>query len=129
MRVLLDTTVWIDHLSGRTDRIGPYLKRDDIVIHQWIIGELALGNLGPRRQTIIGFLDRIARVRRATDLEVLGMIEAHQLGGTGIGWVDAHILASARLTPGVTLLTRDRRLQALRARAAFATTIGVWDYA
>lgn len=55
------------------------------------------------------------------------MIEANQLGRSSIGWVDAHLLASTLLTPGIRLLTGDRRLQALSLREPFRTVIGMWE--
>ena len=127
MSVLLDTSAWIDFLRGDRIRIEHYLLRDQVLMHPWVIGEIALGSLGPARQQILRELSALERVVLADDAEVLTLIEAHHLGGSGIGWVDAHLLASTLLTPGVRLLTRDRRLQALRQREPFNNAIGNWQ--
>ncbi len=78
------------------------------MMHHWVIGELALGNL-PRRHDFLEFLASLPAVEPATDGEVMAMIEANGLHGAGIGWVDAHLVASARLS-NAGLWTRDRRL-------------------
>lgn len=102
------------------------LRQGVVVIHPWILGEIALGSLGARRAWILRTLRQITQVNAATDAEVMQLIDMHELGGTGIGWVDAHLLASALITPQVKLLTRDRKLEALRSRPAFLSVIGVW---
>ncbi len=127
MSVLFDTSAWIDFLRGDRFRIEHYLLRDEVVMHPWVIGDVALGNLGQSRQQVLRELAALERVVLADDAEVMTLIEANQLGGSGIGWVDAHLLASTILTPGVRLLTRDRRLQALRQREPFKTVIGMWE--
>jgi len=75
-----------------------------------VLGELALGNLRPRND-ILRVLRRMAQATSASHLEVLQMIDREALYGRGIGYVDAHLLAAARLTAGSKLWTRDRRLQ------------------
>jgi predicted nucleic acid-binding protein len=116
--ILADTSVWIEHLrGGRAGLVlASLLEEDSIVMHPWIAGELALGRLGKRRAHIladIGLLDHLAP---ASDEDVMRMIEARSLSGTGIGWVDAHLLASA-LVAGARLWTLDRILREA-ARAA-----------
>ena len=85
---------------------------------QWVLGELALGNLA-RRDTVLSLIAALPQATVATPREVLGLIGAEGLAGRGIGYVDAHLLASTRLTPGARLWTHDRRL------AAVAGTLGV----
>lgn len=112
MTVLVDTSVWIDHLRRSDPDLVGLLEAGNVLTHPFVIGEIALGSLRqPAR--ILDALVELPRAIVATDDEVLSFIAVHALGGTGIGYVDAHILASARLTPGVRLWTRDRRLSAV----------------
>jgi hypothetical protein len=76
-----------------------------------VLGEISLGNL-TRRDEILGSLADLPAVAAANDTEVLGFIDRAKLHGLGIGYIDAHLLAAARLAPGVTIWTRDRRLKA-----------------
>lgn len=88
--------------------------------HPFVIGELALGNLR-RRALILEALRDLPRATLATDHEVLQFIDGEGLFGKGIGYVDAHLLASVRLTAGASLWTRDKRLLAAAGRLAMAT--------
>jgi hypothetical protein len=110
MQVLLDTSVWIDHLRSGDALVVELLEAGDVFTHEFVIGELALGNLGKRAE-ILGLLAALPRAPMATHDEVLQFISRHRLAGRGIGYVDAHLLASAFLQPGLRLLTRDRRLR------------------
>jgi hypothetical protein len=76
------------------------------MIHPWIIGELALGNLDPSRARILADLRLLPSAPVVSDDDVLSMIDEHGLAGEGIGWVDAHLLASAR-RKGVHLWSHD----------------------
>lgn len=112
--ILVDTSVWIDHIRGDDARLAELLRRRLVVSHPFVIGELALGGLRDRK----AFLANIRALPGsvvATDREVLALIENHRLYGRGIGYVDAHLIASALLAPGTTLWTRDRTLAALAA--------------
>ena len=80
-------------------------------MHPFIIGELAICHL-PDRQRIMQDLHRLPQVAVATPHEVLLLVERHRLFGLGIGYVDANLLASTKLTPGASLWTRDKRLRA-----------------
>lgn len=83
-------------------------------MHSWVVGELALGNL-PRRDAFLKFLSALPPVVEARDEEVMEMIKVNRLHGSGIGWVDAHLVASARLSKA-GLWTRDKRLFAVARR-------------
>ena len=109
MPVLLDTSVWIDHLRSGDALVTQLLEAGEVLTHAFVIGELALGHLSKRKE-ILGLLGALPRAPIATDEEVLVFIDRHRLAGRGIGYVDAHLLASAFLHPGLRLLTRDRRL-------------------
>lgn len=114
--ILADTSVWIAHF--RDARLTPLLVADQVLVHSCVIGELALGRLGPRRRTILRDLRLLPASPVLRDHEVLDLVEARGLGGRGIGWVDAHLIASA-LVAGAGLWTLDRHL------AAAAAALGV----
>jgi hypothetical protein len=80
-----------------------------VLTHRFVIGELALGSL-QNRNIVIDTLQNLLQANVASDAEVLQFIESHALFGTGIGYIDAHLLAAARLTPGTLIWTRDKRL-------------------
>ena len=95
----------------------------EVLGHPFVAGELALGSLRQRSQ-ILAALRALPQARPADDEEVMRFIDGNALHGLGIGWVDAHLLAAVRLTPGTRLWTRDRRLLAASERLglAWATT-------
>jgi predicted nucleic acid-binding protein len=86
-----------------------------VLIHPWVIGELALGHLS-RRAEILGLLHNLPHAVTATDPEVLTLVENRHLFGIGIGYVDAHLLAATLLTSYATLWSRDRRLASAAIR-------------
>ncbi len=108
--ILVDTSVWIDHLRQGDRELMTLLNGGQVLTHRFVIGELSLGNL-QNRTTFISTLQNLAHVNVATDEEVMHFIERHALHGKGIGFVDAHLLAALHLTPGTLLWTRDKRLQ------------------
>jgi len=106
--VLVDTSVWIDHLRSGNAHLAQLLEDGDAAIHPFIIGELACGNLNNRKE-IISLLHALPHLDKADDDEILFFIEKHKLMGLGIGLIDIHLLASCKL--GKTkLLTKDKRL-------------------
>jgi predicted nucleic acid-binding protein len=108
--ILADTSVWIDHLN-RVDRaLQQLLDGDEIVMHPFVIGEVALGNWPNRARTLYG-LRRLQSVQIARNEEVLSLIDDWARVGTGIGYLDAHLLASVLLTSGSRLWTRDKSLR------------------
>lgn len=109
--ILVDTSIWIDHLRSGDAQLVTLLQSDQVLGHPWVTGELALGNLA-RRNEVLGLLHNLPQATVATDLEVMTLIDHHRLFGLGIGYVDAHLLASARLSAGAKLWTRDKRLHA-----------------
>ncbi|MCP3053677.1 type II toxin-antitoxin system VapC family toxin [Aurantimonas marianensis] len=117
--ILVDTSIWIDHLRRADAELSEYLLQAQVLTHPFVIGELALGNLR-QRQTILQALDDLPRAIIASDAEVQRFIEDEKLFGAGIGYVDAHLLTSARSTPGATLWTGDRRLRAAAERLSLA---------
>jgi len=105
---LVDTSVWVDHLRYGNRALTELLDAALVLSHAFVIGELALGHLRQRSQ-ILGLLRRLPAAPPADHQEVMTLVERQGLAGSGIGWVDAHLLASARLAR-VSLWTLDRRL-------------------
>jgi predicted nucleic acid-binding protein len=106
--ILVDTSVWVDHLRHGEPQLVQALMQTQAAIHPFVIGELACGNL-KNRQTVIELLQALPPVKGAMDNEVMQFIESKDLMGKGIGYIDAHLCASA-LISGFKLWTRDKRL-------------------
>jgi len=107
--ILVDTSIWVDHLRGGDKTLVNLLNAGRVLTHPFIIGELALGHL-KQRELVIRTLQELPQATLAKDGEVLEFIERENLFGLGIGYIDAHLLASVRLTAGATLWTRDKKL-------------------
>lgn len=107
--ILVDTSVWIGHLRSEDRKLTTLLNRDQVLIHPMVVGELACGNLRNRKE-IMSLLGGLPRILVADDDEVLFFIERHQLMGSGIGYVDVHLLAATALTQSARLWTHDLRL-------------------
>jgi len=115
--ILLDTSVWVDHLRRGDATVVRVLESGQAAVHAFVIGEVACGNLKSRVR-VIELLQALPRLAMAIDDEVLYFIERHELMGRGIGYVDAHLLAAAAIGRA-PLWTRDKRLREI------ATGIGV----
>jgi predicted nucleic acid-binding protein len=113
--ILVDTSVWVRHLRYLDETLTEQLNAEEVLAHPFVIGELALGNLR-QRDLVLSSLQELPQASVASHEEVLQLIHAGALFGTGIGYVDAHLLASARLAVGATLWTRDKRLQAAASK-------------
>jgi len=120
--ILIDTSVWIDHLRSGDWNLVRLLNTGQVLTHSFVIGELALGNLRQRR-LIPDTLGDLPRTMVASDQEVLHFIGQHRLFDSGIGYVDAHLLAAAQLTAGTTLWTRDKRLRGAADRMGLAANV------
>lgn len=121
--ILVDTSVWIDHLRRADAQLIELLERTEVVMHPFVVGELACGNLADRA-TLLELLQALPAAVVAGHDEVLGFIERRSLHGQGIGYVDAHLLASVALTPGVALWTRDKPLRASAEALGYALPEG-----
>jgi predicted nucleic acid-binding protein len=117
--ILVDTSVWIDHLRAGEPLLVELLDTHRVLIHPFILGELACGNLTNRTKVLL-LLRKLPNVRFATDEEVLFFIERRGLMGKGIGYIDAHLLAAIALTGTVSLWTRDKRLEAMAQSMSLA---------
>lgn len=118
--ILVDTSVWIDHLRVGDPQLAELLQDGRVLAHPWVIGELSLGRLS-RRSEILGLLRNLPQAKTATEAEVLALVQHQQLFGLGIGYVDAQLLAATLLTTGTDLWTRDRRLAAVAAQLGLAS--------
>ncbi len=108
--ILVDTSVWIDHFRGRTNRLHECLDRGIVLIHPFVIGEIACGNL-KNRSYVLTMMSHLPSAVTAVDKEVIDFIEKRSLYGRGVGYIDTHLLASTALTSDARLWTMDTRLQ------------------
>ena len=118
--ILVDTSVWVDHLRSGDAQLVDLLERASVIMHPFVVGEIACGRLRDRL-SILELLQDLPAAAVADSAEVLGFIERHVLHGKGIGYVDVHLLASVALTDGAKLWTRDKSLRAVAValRCAF----------
>lgn len=106
--VLVDTSVWIEHFRCSDARLVTLLERGSVLTHPAVLGELAMGHL-PKRAETLRALSRLPIARVASDAETMFFVEKHKLYGRGLGWTDAQLLASARLS-SAALFTYDKAL-------------------
>jgi predicted nucleic acid-binding protein len=116
--ILVDSSVWIDHLRREEPVLVTLLHDAQILAHPFVIGELALGSLA-RRDLVLGALRDLPQAARAGDEEVFAFIDRYSLFGLGIGYIDAHLLAATRLS-AAQLWTRDKRLRGVAQRLGIA---------
>jgi predicted nucleic acid-binding protein len=118
--ILVDTSVWVDHLRQRDEMLAEFLDQALVLTHPFVVGELALGDLR-QRAVVLEALSNLPQAPVATDPEVLHFIEQNRLFGSGIGYIDAHLLAAVQLHAGTSLWTNDRRLHGVAERLEMAT--------
>ena len=109
--ILVDTSVWVDHLRDGDAQLVELLESNTVVMHPFVVGEIACGSLADRALTL-DLLQHLSTAAVAESHEVLEYIERHSLHGKGIGYVDVHLLASAAIG-GTKLWTRDKWLHAV----------------
>jgi predicted nucleic acid-binding protein len=95
--ILVDTSVWVDHLRAGDRALASLLDAGMVLTHPFVVGELSLCNLR-HRESVMNALSGLPRASGATDAEVLHFIDHHTLFGRGVGYVDVHLLAAVRLT-------------------------------
>lgn len=117
--ILVDTSVWVDHLRLGDGQLAGLLAQAVVLMHPFVIGEIACGSLRDRA-AVLGLLHGLPAAVVAEPAEVLGVIERHRLHGQGIGYVDVHLLAAVALTSGARLWTRDQRLRSAASALALA---------
>lgn len=109
--ILVDTSVWIDHLHAKDERLTSLLADDEIGCHPLVVEELALGSIA-NRDVVIDLLSNLVQFPVLTHAELLHLVESRKLWGRGLSPVDAGLLGSTILVDGATLWTRDKRLRA-----------------
>ncbi|HEY6132463.1 MAG TPA: PIN domain-containing protein [Rubrivivax sp.] len=107
--ILVDTSVWVDHLRTGDAQLAELLERGAVLTHPYVLGEIACGILRDRA-AILELLQDLPTAVTADAHEVMQFIERHSLHRKGIGYVDVHLMASVALTSGASLWTRDKRL-------------------
>lgn len=107
--ILVDTSVWIDHLRSSEPELVSALNAGQILMHPFVVGELACGKLR-NRQELLSLLRNLPEAPVATQDQALSFIDQHRLMGRGIGYIDAHLLAATALGPSTRIWTRDKRL-------------------
>lgn len=120
--ILVDTSVWVDHFRHGEPELARLLTAREVLAHPFVTGELALGGLRNQRRTI-GYLQGLPQAPLVGDDSVLRFISSHGLSGSGIGYIDAHLLAAARLMSGASLWTRDKRLKLASNHLGLAATL------
>lgn len=120
MRVLVDTSVWVDHLRRSNPRLVDLLNEGAVAVHPYVIGELACGNMRNRVE-ILSLLKALPVALEVMHEEALYFLENEKLYGRGLGWVDMNLLASARLQ-GVGLWTLDRALASAAKNLGIVST-------
>lgn len=115
--ILADTSIWIEHLRRGLAGLSAALEAGRVLMHPFVLGELACGNLANRSE-LLQLLGDLPAAPTVTDPEAVFFIERHALMGRGIGYIDVHLLASTALVGGGRLWTRDKRLAALAAELA-----------
>lgn len=107
--ILVDTSIWIDHLRKHDEWLATMLDAGDVLIHPFVLGEIACGQIRNRTE-ILESLSDLPTAPVASQSEVFLLIEKRQLTGRGIGFIDMHLIASALLDPVAQLWTRDKKL-------------------
>jgi predicted nucleic acid-binding protein len=121
--VFVDTSVWVDHLRRGEPLLMDFLSAGQVATHPFVVGELACGNLSNRAE-VLALLTALPWVTLATHDEVLHLVARYKLCGRGLGWIDMHLLASARISR-LSFWTRDRRLAAVARMLGLAENQGV----
>ncbi|MGH2396094.1 MAG: type II toxin-antitoxin system VapC family toxin [bacterium] len=112
--ILVDTSIWIDHLRRGNPALVAALEAGQVLMHPFVLGELACGTLTNRAE-VLALLGKLPAAPAAAESEALGFIERHSLMGRGIGYVDVHLLAATALAGSAHLWTKDKRLAATAA--------------
>jgi predicted nucleic acid-binding protein len=120
--ILADTSVWIDHLHRSDAAVSEKLAEGVMLMHPFVLGEISLGSLRDRGR-VLGNLQLLPMCHVADPDEILLFVDRNGLAGSGIGYVDAHLLASTLVTRGSSLWTRDKRLNAVAMRLGIAASV------
>ena len=113
--IIVDTAVWIDHLARRDDWLAFLIEDDRVLVHPYVVGEIMLGTIA-QREIVVARLGKLPQILPSRHHEVMALITSAALSGSGIGYVDAHLLAATLQRRNCSLWTRDRRLDAAAER-------------
>jgi predicted nucleic acid-binding protein len=119
---LVDTSIWIDHFRAANPVLQALLNDQRVLSHPHVIGEISLGRF-PKREAILSELHDLPRTAMASDREVLYLIDSHGLLGSGIGYINAHLVTAVLLTSGASLWSRDKRLAVVASRMKIAADV------
>jgi len=119
--ILVDTSVWVDHLRTSDSQLSAKLEAADVVMHPMVLGELACGNLKDR-QTLLALWRNLPQLSTPDNAEVLFFLERNRLWGRGIGYIDVHLLSAVSLNAEARLWTRDKRLRETAEQLGLAFT-------
>ena len=117
--ILVDTSIWIDHLRSGDGRLIDLLDNSQVLAHPFVIGELACGNLR-KRDEVLRLLNDLPQAPVASQEEALYFIERNKLMGQGVGYIDIHLLASVALADTALIWTRGQRLQMIARKLKLA---------
>jgi len=106
--ILVDTSVWIDHFRQKNDNLDTLLYRGTVQMHEFIIGELAIGNF-KNRKPILDLLESVPKLKKLSHDELMFFVNKYSLYGRGVGFVDIHLLAATKMA-NVKIWTLDKRL-------------------
>lgn len=120
--ILVDTSVWIDHLHHADPALAGALDRDEVATHPLVIEELALGGIA-ERPTVLGLLSRLRTLPTLSHGEVSLLVETRRLWGRGLSAVDAHLVGSLLISRDTVLWTRDRRLREAAAEVGVVAPV------
>jgi predicted nucleic acid-binding protein len=120
--ILVDTSVWVDHLRIGDELLQDLLDKDQVLAHPFVIGELGLGSI-PRRAATLLQLFRLPAANVASHDEVMRLVDQQRLYGLGLSYADVHLLAATRLTPAASLWTRDKGLSAAAEKLSLAARV------
>jgi predicted nucleic acid-binding protein len=118
MNVLVDTSIWLDHLRHGVRELGALLDQLAATTHPFVAGELACGNLRDREAFLV-YLNALPQSPMLAHEEALRLVEIQKLAGLGLNWVDVHLLGSAMVS-GANLWTRDKALHRAAERLGMA---------
>jgi predicted nucleic acid-binding protein len=117
--ILVDTSIWIDHLHLAEPRLVSLLTDDEIGCHHLVVEELALGSM-KQRDVVLGLLSDLYKFPAVTHVEVLHLVEHRRLWGRGLSATDVNLIGSVALVDGAQLWTRDKRLKSICAEVGVA---------
>jgi predicted nucleic acid-binding protein len=118
--ILVETSIWVDHLRSRDARLARLLDDHQISTHPFVVGELAVGNLRNRDEILL-MLNSLPVTAVASHDEALRFISNFSLAGRGLGYIDVHLLAAVSLTPETSLWSKDQRLRAVAEHLSIPT--------